>query len=488
MSVIKAQNPLTRRKAFHAEQASGADGLHRTLTALPLAMLGIGSTIGTGIFFALAEAVPKAGPAVILSFVIAAITAGLTALCYAELASRIPGSGSSYTFSYVTFGELVAYLVGACLLLEFGLSASAASIGWSAYLNNFIENAFGWHIPEWLRSSTIVSGKDGVEWHLGQFNLPPIILVALCYVLLARGVKESTTMNTVMVLIKIGILIFFSVIALASFNAANFTPFFNLDASKGMAGMSGVTAAAATVFFTFIGLDTVATGGAEAKNPKRDVPLAIIFSLVVVSACYMLVAVAALGAQSAAKFEGQEAGLAVILKDVTGMAWPAVILSAGAVLSVFSVTLVSLYGQTRVLYAMSLDGLVSRQFSAVDARSKTPKQNTLIVCLVVAVIAGTVDSGFLWDMVSMGTLVAFSVVSAAIPVVRRMQGADEANELGFRVPFGAYLLPGLSVAACLYIMKDLSMTTFVVFGVWMALALACYFAFAMRHSKLALQK
>jgi basic amino acid/polyamine antiporter, APA family len=481
----KEQNPLTRRKTIGAEHAAGANDLNRTLTALPLAMLGIGSTIGTGIFFAIAEAVPKAGPAVLLSFLIAAITAGLTALCYAELASRIPGSGSSYAFSYVTFGELVAYLVGACLLLEFGLSASAASIGWSAYLNNFIENAFGWHIPEWLRSPMIVNGKNGVEWHFGQFNLPPIILVALCCVLLVRGVKESTTTNTVMVFIKIGILIFFSVIALASFNTANFTPFFNLDTSKGLAGMSGVTAAAATVFFTFIGLDTVATGGAEAKNPKRDVPLGIILSLIVVAACYMLVAVSALGAQPAGKFEGQEAGLAVILKDVTGMAWPALILSAGAVISVFSVTLVSLYGQTRVLYAMSGDGLVSARFSKVDTTSKTPRQNTFIVCAVVAIIAGVVDSGFLWDMVSMGTLVAFSVVSAAVPVVRRMQGADSANESGFRVPFGAYLLPGLSIAACLYIMKDLSMTTFVVFGVWMALALACYFAFAMRHSKLA---
>jgi basic amino acid/polyamine antiporter, APA family len=474
---------LMRRKAFEAEPTEGdGTGLRRTLGPMPLAMLGIGSTIGTGIFFALAEAVPKAGPAVVLSFLIAAITAGLTALCYAELAARIPGSGSSYTFAYATLGEFAAFGVGACLLLEYGLAASATAIGWSAYLNNFLENTVGWHIPEALRSPMIVNGKDGVEWKSAQFNLPPVLLVLLCGVLLVRGVKESVGVNTAMVFIKIGVLVFFAVVAFSGFDAANFKPFFNTDDSKGLAGMTGVTAAAATVFFSFIGLDAVATGGAEAKDPKRNVPIAIIAALLTVSAVYFLVAIAAVGAQPAAKFEGQEAGLAVILKDVTGKTWPAVVLSAGAVISVFSVTLVSLYGQTRILYAMSRDGLVSSTFAKVDARSQTPVRNTAIVCLVVAAIAGTVDSGFLWDMVSMGTLVAFAVVSAAIPIVRRMQAGRPVD--GFRVPFGPWVVPLLSIAACLYIVKDLSKTTFVVFGIWMAMALVCYFIFGKRNSVL----
>jgi APA family basic amino acid/polyamine antiporter len=473
---------LFRKKPLDAEERSEG-GLPRTLNVLPLAMLGIGSTIGTGIFFALAEAVPKAGPAVVLSFVLAAITAGLTALCYAELSARIPGSGSAYTFTYATFGEFAAYVVAACLVLEYGLAASATAIGWSGYLNNFIENVASVSIPAALRSPMIVDGKGGVEFNFGQFNLPPMILVALCAVLLVRGVKESVGFNVAMVWIKIGILIFFAVVAFTGFNAAHFTPFFNTDNSKGLAGMTGVTAAAATVFFSFIGLDAVATGGAEAKNPRRTVPLAILLALLVVSACYFLVAVAAVGAQPAAKFEGQDAGLAVILKDVTGAAWPAVVLSAGAVLSVFSVTLVSLYGQTRILYAMSRDGLVAPAFAKVDSRLQTPRVNTLIVCVVVALIAGTVDSGYLWDMVSMGTLVAFSVVSVAVPVVRRMQ-QEQASD-GFRVPFGPYLIPVLSVASCLFIMKDLSSTTFTVFGAWMILALVCYVAYAARHSALA---
>jgi APA family basic amino acid/polyamine antiporter len=481
-SAAPGSHALFRRKPLDAEEA-GAGGLVRTLGIMPLAMLGIGSTIGTGIFFALAEAVPKAGPAVVLSFLLAAITAGLTALCYAELAARVPGSGSAYTFTYATFGEFVAFLVAACLILEYALAASATAIGWSGYLNNFVENTLGWSIPEHLRSPMLIAGKDGAEFSVARLNLPPVVLVLLCAVLLVRGVRESVGFNVVMVWIKIAVLVFFAVVAFSGFDADHFTPFFNTDGSKGYAGMTGVTAAAATVFFSFIGLDAVATGGAEAKNPRRTVPLAIVVALLVVSACYFLVAIAAVGAQPAARFEGQDAGLAVILKDVTGQAWPAIVLSAGAVVSVFSVTLVSLYGQTRILYAMSRDGLVSPVFAKVDAERKTPRMNTLLVCVAVALVAGTVDSSYLWDMVSMGTLTAFAVVSIAVPVVRNMQRGQTLE--GFRVPFGPFLVPALSVASCLFIMKDLSATTYTVFGVWMALAVAMYFAYARQHSVLA---
>ncbi len=489
---------MNKHDAANDATTVSGDSLHRTLGVFSLTMLGVGGTIGTGIFFTLAEAVPKAGPAVILSFLIAAFTAGLTALCYAELASRIPASGSSYSYIYATVGEFFAYIVAACLLLEFELAASATAIGWSAYLNNFIENAFGWHIPLALRSPMIVLGANGSEFHWSQINLPPVILIFLCGVLLLRGVRESIGVNTVMVLIKIAILIFFAVIALSGFNADNFTPFFNTDTSKGFAGMTGVTAAAATVFFSFIGLDGVATGGAEAKNPRRDVPLAVIAALLIVTVCYMLVAVTALGAQAAGKFDGQDAGLAVILQNVTGKVWPAVVLSAGAVISVFSVTLASLYGQTRILYAVSRDGLIGRVFGEVSRKTKVPAKSTVIVCALAALISATVDSGYLWDMVSMGTLVAFGVVSAAVPVMRRKliradtkamagaitQASAPAQPKGFRVPFGPYLIPTLSILSCLYIIKDLSVTTYTVFGVWMLLAVGGYFVYGMKHSTL----
>lgn len=462
--------------------AGALPGLHRSLGLFPLTMIGVGATIGTGIFFTMVEAVPKAGPAVVLSFLLAAITAGLTALCYAELAGRVPASGSSYSFAYATLGEFAAFIVAACLLLEYGLAASATSIGWSDYLNNFLLNAFHWQIPIELRSPMFVSDHHNVSFNPGHINLPPILLVMMCGIMLVRGTKESATTNAIMVMIKLAILVFFSAIAFTGFDANNFQPFFNMDESKGYAGMAGVTAAAGTVFFSFIGLDTIATAGEEVKDPRRNVPIGILSALVIVTVFYMLVAIAAMGAQPAHLFEGQEAGLSVILQNVTGQAWPALILSAGAVVSVFSVTLVTIYGQTRILYAISRDGLIPKVFQKVSPRTQAPVANTIIVCTVVGLVAGTVDSTFLWDMVSMGTLTAFMVVSIAVPVIRHKQGPDAPP--GFRVPFGPYVVPGLSVLACLYIMKDLSSTTFRVFFIWMGVAVVTYFVYSMRNSRL----
>lgn len=463
-------------------ESDGHHRLHRSLGVFSLTMIGVGATIGTGIFFTMVEAVPKAGPSVILSFLLAALTAGLTALCYAELSSRIPASGSSYSYAYATVGEFAAFIVAACLLLEYGLAASATAIGWSDYLNHFLTHAFGWQIPEYLRAPAVVSGANGTEYHWNHFNLPPVILVLICGILLVRGTKESALVNTIMVLIKLFILSFFVIVAFSGFNAEHFTPFFNPDTSKGLDGIKGVTAAAGTVFFSFIGLDTVATAGGEVKNPKRNVPLGILAALLIVTVFYMLVSIAALGAQPAAMFQGQEAGLAVILQNVTGKAWPALILSAGAVISVFSVTLVTIYGQSRILYAISKDGLAPKVFQTVHGKTKTPVANTVIVCVLVGIVAGLVDATFLWDMVSMGTLVAFMVVSIAVPVMRAKRLGE--GEQGFRVPFGAYLVPGLSVAACLYIIKDLSPATFHTFFIWMTIAVFSYFAFGIRHSLL----
>ncbi|TFW33778.1 amino acid permease [Massilia horti] len=475
---------LFRTKPVERELDDGhgrsKSGLGRTLGLFPLTMIGVGATIGTGIFFTMVEAVPKAGPAVILSFLMAAVTAGLTALCYAELADRVPASGSSYSFAYATVGEFAAFVVAACLLLEYGLAASATAIGWSDYLNKFLHTALGWDIPAALRSPMIVAGKHGTEFHPDHLNLPPILLVTLCCILLIRGTRESATTNAIMVLIKLAILAFFAAVALTGFDSSNFHPFF--DNGKGVVSMVGVTAAAGTVFFSFIGLDTIATAGEEVKNPRRNVPIGILCALAIVTVFYMVVAVAAMGAQPAHMFEGQEAGLAVILQNVTGKSWPALVLSAGAVISVFSVTLVTIYGQTRILFAISRDGLVPKVFQRVHPRTLAPVGNTLIVSLVVGVVAGLVDSSFLWDTVSMGTLTAFMVVSVAVPVIRRKQGNTGSG--GFRVPFGPYVVPGLSIFACLYLMTYLSDTTFRVFAVWMAVAVTTYFVYGIRNSRL----
>jgi APA family basic amino acid/polyamine antiporter len=467
---------------FGGEHGHAAGDLHRSLGLFALVMLGVGSTIGTGIFFAMTEAVPKAGPAVVWSFMLAGFAAALTALCYAELASSIPSSGSAYSYTYVTIGEFIAYIVGACLLLEYALCAGATAIGWSEYLNNFLHNAFGWSIPKELRSPMLVRGD---EIHAGHINLPPVVLAALCCVLLLRGARESALANSIMVVIKIGILMFFAAIAFTVFDEANFEPFnpYGLSGTNEHGQKVGIVAAAGTIFFSFIGLDTIATAGAEAKDPRRNLPLAIILALLIVVAAYMAIAVSALGAQPAAAFKDQEAGLAVILANVLQAKWPAILLSAGAVISVFSVTLVTIYSQTRVLFAIGRDGLIPKAFCSVNPRTLAPVTNTVIVCTVVALIGGFVDSGYLWDMVSMGTLVAFSLVAVGVTAMR-YKAPD--LERGFTLPFGPWVIPMLSVAVCLYIIWSLPTETFVVFALWMTLAVVMYFAHGLRHAALTL--
>ncbi len=463
---------LFRTKAINPDEALHVGQLPASLGPFTLTMIGVGATIGTGIFFVMAEAVPKAGPAVLLSFLLAGLTAGLTALCYAELSSSIPASGSSYSYVFKALGEFPAFLVAACMTLEYALAGSATAIGWSGYLNNFLENAFSISIPEALRSPSLVQGKAGLEMFSGRFNLPPVILIIMCGLLLMRGTRESAIANAVMVVTKLAVLVFFCGVALTAFHLENFHPFWLA------AGMQGVTAAAGTVFFSFVGLDTIATAGAEAKNPRRTLPLAIIAALIIVVLAYLAVAISAIGAQPIAKFAGQDAGLAEILKAVTGKSWPAVVLSAGAVISVFSVTLLIIYGQTRIFYAISRDGLIPRLFQKLSSKTHVPVANTWIVCTAIALVAGFVDSSYLWDMVSMGTLVAFSAVAICVPVMRnRQHRADGFQAEGFRLPFGPYAIPVASILSCLYIMKDLPGATFQAFGFWILLALVAYFSY-----------
>lgn len=453
---------------------SHGDHLGRSITLFQLMMFGVGATIGTGIFFVLAETVPVAGPGVIASFAIAGVVAGLTALCYAELASMIPVSGSSYSYSYATLGEGIAFFVACCLILEYGISASAVSVGWAGYLNKLFEIVFGTGLPAALSASPLVA--DGYSLSFGgegYVNLPAAMLVFLCCLLLIRGAKESARANAIMVLVKLGVLVLFILIAVTGFSSSNLTPF-------APAGFAGISAAAGTIFFTFIGLDAVSTAGEEVENPRRNLPLAIIGALIIVTTTYILVALAALGVQPASAFEGQEAGLATILQNLTGSDWPALILAAGAVISVFSVTLVVLYGQTRILFAMSRDGMIPPIFHHVDPRTMTPVANTIAVAIFVGLIAGFIPSDVLWDLTSMGTLVAFMVVSAGVIILRRTRPD---MKRGFKAPLYP-VLPVLSIVACLYLISSLQGTTFVIFGIWVALGGLFYLGYGMRNSRL----
>jgi basic amino acid/polyamine antiporter, APA family len=453
-------------KAMTAETGADSDAgeLPRTIGLFQLTLFGVGATIGTGIFIVLTQAVPVAGPAVVWSFVIAGLVAGFTAICYAELASAVPVSGSSYSYAYTTLGEGVAMIVAACLLLEYGVSAAAVAVGWSQYLNELLHNLFGFTIPHALSEAP----EQG-----GVFNLPAVVLVGMCTALLIRGASESAKVNAVMVLIKVSVLVMFVVLGIqgwSSDNLAHFAPF----------GVSGITSAAGIIFFSFIGLDAVSTAGEEVKNPRRNMPLAIIFALLIVTALYVAVAIVGVAAQPFKEFAGQEAGLAAILEKVTGSTWPATVLAAGAVISIFSVTLVVIYGQSRILFAMGRDGMIPPIFHRVSKRTLTPVPATLISATVIALLAGVIPINFLAEMTSIGTLVAFLVVSIGVMVLRRT--APNLRR-GFKVP-GYPLTPLLSIAGCLWIIKDLRTVTILVFVIWASVALVWYFLYGRRHSKL----
>lgn len=467
-SIGLTEQMLRRRPVGGARAASGAaDDLKRSIGVFQLTMFGVGSTVGTGIFFVMSQAVPEAGPAVIVSFLIAGLAAGLAAICYAELASAVPVSGSSYSYAYTTMGEFVAVGVAACLLLEYGVSTAAVAVSWSGYLNKLLRNVFGAPLPHALSAAPW-------ETQPGYVNLPAIVLIGMCALLLIRGASESAKVNAIMVVIKLSVLLMFVVIALTAFDA---------DHLKGFApfGVSGVGSAAGTIFFSYIGLDAVSTAGDEVKDPQKTMPRAIIAALLTVATVYLLVAVAALGSQPWQNFAGQqEAGLATILENVTHGRWASTILAAGAVISIFSVTLVTMYGQTRILFAMGRDGLLPTRFAAVSARTMTPVNNTAIVAVVTAILAAVIPLDKLADMVSIGTLTAFTVVSLGV-IVLRVRQPDLPR--GFKVP-GYPVTPVLSVLACGYILASLHWYTWIAFSGWVSVALIYYVVWGRHHSAL----
>jgi amino acid transporter len=463
---------LLRRKPVRShdgQHAAGEHGEHlpRSIGTFQLAMFGVGATIGTGIFFVLSSAVPEAGPAVIVSFVMAGIAAGLAAICYAEMASSVPVSGSTYSYAYATLGEIVAMGVAACLLLEYGVSTAAVAVGWSGYLNEAIGNVTGLEVPHAILAAPWDSDP-------GVVNLPAVVLVGLCMLLLIRGASESAQLNAIMVVIKLVVLAMFIVIALTAFDADNFAGFAPF-------GVAGVATAAGTIFFSFIGLDAVSTAGDEVKDPQKTMPRALLAALFIVITFYVLVAVAAVGTQPWQEFEGQsEAGLAKILENVTGTPIWGTILALGAVISIFSVTLVTLYGQTRILFAMGRDGMLPHLFARVSPRTQTPVNNTIIVAIVVAMLAAIVPLDYLIDVVSIGTLTAFIVVSLGV-IILRYREPDLPR--GFTVP-GFPVTPILSILACAYILASLHWYTWVIFAGWVAVFLVFYMLYGRKHSVL----
>ncbi|MGI5169338.1 amino acid permease [Spirillospora sp. CA-253888] len=452
------------RIADEGGQGEGGE-LKRTMGLLQLTLFSVGATLGTGIFFVLGQAVPVAGPAVVLGFVLAAVTALFSALSYAELAGTIPVSGSSYSYTYATMGELVAWVCGWCLLLEYAVSVSAVASSWGGYLNEFFHAAFGFRMPD------AISNSPGTEG--GVVNLPAVAIVLLAALLLLRGTSESATANTIMVFLKMAVLAFFCVVAFTAFKTGNFSDFAPM-------GFAGISAAGSKVFFSYIGFDAASTAGEEAKNPKRDLPLAILLSLLIVTVIYVLVGIAAVGVMPWGDFTSQTSLADVLNMATGGSTWPALILSFGVVISMGTVVLTVLYGQTRILFAMSRDGLIPKIFERVG-RSAVPVANTLIVAGFVSLLAAVVPLGQLAEATSIGTLFAFSLVNLGVIVLRRTKPDLPRS---FRTPLYP-LTPILGVAFCIYLMYGLDTITWVVFLIWTAAGLAAYFAYGHRHSRLA---
>ncbi|MFI5633591.1 amino acid permease [Streptomyces sp. NPDC051664] len=448
---------------------SGADleghGLKRTMGLFQLVCFGVGAIVGTGIFVGLSDTVAKAGPAVVLSFVLAAITCIFTAFSFAELGGAIPVSGSSYSFAYATLGERIAFLVGWCLLLEYGVSVSAVAVGWSQYVNELLNSLVGWHLPAALSAGP----GDG-----GVINLPAIVVIMMAATLLVRGIRESAGATAAMAVLKIGILIAFCAIAFTAFEAGNLTPF-------ATHGPAGVTAGASLAFFSYIGFDAITTAGEEVKNPRRNIPIAVLICIGVATLLYCVVALTAIGALGADAVSDKPAALSLIVDQVTGSTVGGGIIAFGAVVAIASVVLAVMYGQTRILMSMSRDGLVPRVFERVSPRTATPVANTWIVAGVFAVPAAFASLDVVVNLTTIGTLGIMVAVNVAVIALRR---SNPGLKRSFRVPLYPFS-PILGVLFCLYLMYGTGWATWVQFAVFLVAGAAVYAGYSRSRSRLA---
>ena len=451
-------------RSLISETAEEGQGLKKAVGATQLTAMGVGAIIGTGIFVVIGKGSGIAGPAVILSFVLAAVACSFSALSYAELASSIPVSGSAYTYTYATLGELIAWIIGWDLILEYGVSVAGIAVGWGGNLNAFLDAVFNYKLPDAIAKSP----SEG-----GVFNLPAVVVVLAIAFLLVRGVTESARVNLIMVGIKLVVLVFFIVVAFANFTTQHLTPF-------APAGFHGVTQAAAVIFFAYIGFDAVSTGSEEARNPAKDLPWAIIGSLLICTFFYVLTAFGALGIASPQQMQGSDAPLATALDKGAGVGWAAGILALGAVVAITSVVLVIFYGQTRIFFAMCRDGLLPKQLAKVNPRYGTPARLTLGLGVLIAILAALVPLGTIVELVNIGTLFAFVLVNLGVIILRRTRPEMPRP---YRVPWSP-VLPILGVAFAIYLMSDLPWETWVRFVVWLAVGLLIYAAYGYRHSRL----
>ena len=466
---------LFRRKTVQqvlAEAESGQAHLARSLSALDLTMIGIGAIIGAGIFAITGKAAAvNAGPAVVLSFIFSALGCACAGLCYAEMAAMIPVAGSAYTYAFATLGELLAWLIGWGLVLEYAVGAITVAISWSGYLVELLQSS-GIHPPlQWCNGALATfTGPDGAIHH-GILNVPAILLVAGITVLLIVGVKESARATTVIVFLKLAVVIAFLAIGARYVKPANWTPFMPF-------GWSGVVGGAGVIFFAYIGFDAVTTMSEETKNPQRDLPIGILASLVVCTLLYILVSGVLTGLVPYSQLN-VPAPVALALRSV-GVNWGAFLVSFGALAGLGSVVLVMMMGQPRVFMAMSRDGLLPEAISKIHPRYHTPYRSTIVTGVVVATFASTLNVQLAGELTSMGTLFAFVLVCVGVLVLRR---TDPKIKRPFRVP-GTPFVPILGVIVCAMMMIKLDHKTQTYFGIWIVIGLVVYFGYGRAHSHL----
>jgi APA family basic amino acid/polyamine antiporter len=455
------------KKSFDDLQEEADRGLlRRSLGPWNLTALGIGSIIGTGIFVLTGTAASQnAGPALVVSMVISAVGCAFAGLCYAEFAAMVPVAGSAYTYAYATVGEIFAWIIGWDLILEYALSTATVAVGWSGYFVSLMHN-LGVNVP-----ASLVGPP-------GPVNLPAVVIVLLVAALLVIGIKQSADANTVLVAIKTAVLVVFVVAGAAYVNRANLTPFVPVNTGEfGHFGWTGILRGAGVMFFAYIGFDAVSTAAQEAKNPGRDMPIGILGSLVICTIIYVLVAIVLLGIVPYAQLNVADP-LAVGI-DATGLRWLSPVIKVAALFGLFSTMLVTLLAQTRIFYSMSRDGLLPPIFSAVHPRFRTPHISTMLTGTIIALVAGLTPISVLSQLVSIGTLLAFVLVSLGVIILRRT-APDVPRP--FRTPL-VPLVPIAGAFVCLAQMVGLPLATWERLVLWLALGLIVYFSYSYRSSR-----
>ena len=467
----------------------GEVSFRRVLTARHLVMLGIGAVIGAGIFVMTGKAAADhAGPAIMLSFVLAGFACALAGLCYAEFAAMLPVSGSAYSYAYATLGEFVAWFIGWNLVLEYMFAAATVAVGWSGYLTGLLDSLTGMtgiplSIPAALTSAPL-NVVDGRLIPTGaMLNLPAVLIVAAISALCYRGITQSASVNAVIVAIKIVVILLFLAFSLQYVDPDNWAPFIPPAEGPGKFGWDGMVRGASIVFFAYIGFDAVSTAAQEAKNPQRDMPIGILGSLAICTVLYMAVA-AVLTGMLPFRMLGTAKPVATALEAYPSLLWLKTLVEIGAIAGLSSVILVMLMAQPRIFYTMSRDGLIPRLFARVHPEYRTPHVGTVVVGVIAATLAGLLPIGILGDLVSMGTLLAFATVCAGVLILRhtRPQAARP-----FRVPFVWFVSIGGAVT-CLWLFWRVFVDNWHWMTAWIAVGVLIYFAYGYRHSALNRQR